>query len=614
MQATHSRTIQSAFGALTLLLAACGSDDQSGSSDEASGGGRAENESRSPASQATSGAAPSGAPVPAASGPSNGGGLAGDFDAAPALDGPTPGAAIADPGSAATVGGPTGAPAPVAAEPAANTNVALGGSQDFGFFRSQLDAGTIPAMGSFDAAGFFAEHHTSLPDPDCGNRVCLQAMLGVMTNLMNGNNCTMLQLGLNSPIAADPDNRPPLSLAVVVDTSGSMAQEAKIDFVIDGLGILIDGLNDEDRFALVTYDTDARVVMPMADVAGNRVDLRDAVTSLVAEGSTNLYDGLDLGYREVFANYDSARQNRVILLSDGNPTVGITDSASIIEMSRAFNSEGVGLTSIGLGTDFNVALMRDLALQADGNYYFLENAGAVSEVFDEELSFFTVPIAFDLSLDVVAGADYEFRRAVGSPLWVNDNNGGHLDVPSVFIAHRASADDVTEDGGRRGGGSALLLELMPRLLEADDPEATEAEVATVNVSFREPGSDEVVTDTLYVNYPHAAWELLETGYFANVDSDSTDVSVVQKSFVMLNIYVGIENAITSFHENGLDPTQAIAELELLLAAVSDYNEEVGDTDIEFDIALVEQLIAVMVANQVPEPPPIQIPADPWPSD
>jgi Ca-activated chloride channel family protein len=275
-----------------------------------------------------------------------------------------------------------------------NTNIALGGSQDFGFFRAQLDDGTVPALGSFDAAGFFAEHHTQLPPPDCGNRVCLQAMLGVMSNLLNGNNCTMLQLGLNSPIAADASNRPPLTLAVVVDTSGSMADENKLDFVVEGLDLLIDGLGDEDQFALVTYESNAGVEVPMAGVGGNRVVIRRAIEALGASGSTNLYDGLELGYREVFANYDSARQNRVILLSDGNPTAGITGESEILRMSRNYNSEGVGLTAIGLGTDFNVELMRDLALQADGNYYFLENAGAVSEVFDEELSYFTVPVAF----------------------------------------------------------------------------------------------------------------------------------------------------------------------------------------------------------------------------
>ncbi len=503
---------------------------------------------------------------------------------------------------------------PSSPQPPTNTNVSLGGSQDFGFFRLQLEQGLVPQMGSFDAAGFFAEHHTQLPTPDCGDRVCLQAMLGVMSNLLDGANCTMLQLGLNSPIAADPSQRPPLSLAVVVDTSGSMRTDSKIDFVRSGLGLLIDGLSDADRFTLITYDSTVDIPIPMTDVQGNRVELRQAVQALAAEGSTNLYDGLEVGYREVFANYDSGRQNRVILLSDGNPTVGITAVDGIIEMSRQYNSEGVGLTTVGLGTDFNIQLMRDLALQADGNFYFLENAGAVSEVFDEELSFFTVPVAFDLKLEVTAGSDYEFGRAVGSPLWQDTPTGGLLEVPSVFIAHRESAADVTEDGGRRGGGSALLLELMPRLLESDGSEQSEAEVATIDVQFREPGSDQIVQDQLLVNYPHPPWELLTEGYFSNVNSDTTDVEVVTKSFVMLNIFAGMEIAVAAFHENGGDATQSIAQLENLLAALEDYNEEVQDTDIDFDMALVRQLIDVMIINDVQPPPPAPPPLNPWPAD
>lgn len=532
--------------------------------------------------------------------------------ATPAL--PNPGAVDdADPGSASPLDG--NGPA---AEPIANTNVSLGGSQDFGYFRRQLDAGMVPEPGTFDAAGFFAEHHTRLPTPDCGDRVCLQAMVGVMGNLLNGSNCTMLQLGLNSPIAANAEERPPLSLAVVVDTSGSMNTNGQIDFVRQGLELLIDGLYDEDRFALITYDTNSDTLFEMADVSGNRAQLRDLVRALEANGSTNLYAGLEDGYREVFSHYDSGRQNRVILLSDGNPTVGITDVGQIVGMSESYNSEGVGLTTIGLGTDFNYDLMRELALRADGNFYFLESAGAVSEVFDEELSFFTVPIAFDLTLEVRAGSDYEFGRAVGSPLWENTNGGGRLEVPSVFIAHRESDDDITDDGGRRGGGSALLLELMPRLRSLAEMEQGQdgADIAVVDVSFREPGSDMLVKDTVIVNYPHAPWETLAEGYFSNVGDESDDVGVVTKSFVMLNVFVGIEQAVAAYHEDVMNPTQSIAELTALLAALDDYNEEVQDVDIEYDIALVEQLIDVMLDNSVPAPDPtlVVIPDDPWPAD
>src|SRR5688572_9668230 len=119
------------------------------------------------------------------------------------------------------------------------------------------------------------------------------------------------------------------------------------------------------------------------------------------------------------------------MLSDGQPTAGIVDSASILAMSRAHNSDGIGLTTIGLGTDFNAALMRDLALQADGNFYFLEDSAAVGEVFTEELSYFTVPVAFDLRLRLTAGAAYAFGRAYGSPFWANAAGGGELVIPSV---------------------------------------------------------------------------------------------------------------------------------------------------------------------------------------
>ena len=315
------------------------------------------------------------------------------------------------------------------------TNVSFGGAQDFGFFRGQLEAGLVPSMASLDAPGFFAEHHVQLPPPACGARICLQPMVAVMGNLMNGENCTMLNLGLNSPIAADPGERPPLSLAVVVDVSGSM-QGAKIEFVRQGLELLIDGMRDEDELAIITYSDAAEVVTEMTPVGSARVELRRVARGLQADGATNLHAGLIAGYRQVLDTIDGDRQNRVILLSDGVPTAGITHVQSILEESRGYNSDGIGLTTVGLGHDFNIELMRGLAEQADGNFYFLEDSGAVDEVFDEELSFFVVPVAFDLELSLTAGSDYEFGRAMGSPLGEDRAAGGALEIPSVFVAHR----------------------------------------------------------------------------------------------------------------------------------------------------------------------------------
>ncbi|HEY3234548.1 MAG TPA: VWA domain-containing protein, partial [Polyangiaceae bacterium] len=215
---------------------------------------------------------------------------------------------------------------------AQGSNIDFSGSQDFGFFRSEVNAGRVPPPNALDAAGFFAEHFNALPPPTCGERICLQQMLGVMGNLLNGGNCTMLELGLNSPLEANPGARPPLSLAVVVDVSGSMAGE-KIQFVRDGLGLLIDGMQDIDQLALIKYSDTATTVAPLQPLSGHRVELRNASLALAAGGGTNLAAGLETGYREIQAHYDTTRQNRVILMSDGVPTSGITSTSSILDMS-----------------------------------------------------------------------------------------------------------------------------------------------------------------------------------------------------------------------------------------------------------------------------------------
>lgn len=518
--------------------------------------------------------------------------------------------------SADTSGGPDGSfgadagPSADTSDPApGNTNVSFGGAQDFGYVRALIADGQVPRPGDLDPAGFYAEHSTPLPTPTCGERLCAQAMLAVMPNLLNGQSCTMLQLGLNSPITVDEGQRPPLNLAVVVDVSGSMAGGDKIAYVRDGLERLVSELHDEDQIALITYETFVDVVQPMTEVRGRRNELLQIVRGLDAGGSTNLFDGLRRGYREIFDHYDSGRQNRVILLSDGNPTVGTTDTASIVEMSGGFNSDGIGLTTVGLGTDFNLELMQGLAEQADGNFYFLENGTAVDEVFTEELAYFTLPVAFDVVLDVRSGPFYSVERVSGSKRMETVDGGARLEVPSVFFAHRLAHDDVHEgpDGvGRRGGGSLLLLEMMP--LTWEGAPGPETDVAEVELTFREPGSDELKSELLVIDYPHAPGEILESGFFEG--------PIVIKSFVVMNIYMGIETASLLFW--GGEPREARDLLEQIVASASDFedsaNDGQGDLDIRLDIELLEDLIAVIEANaQLNEPPP-EPAEDPWPYD
>ncbi len=486
------------------------------------------------------------------------------------------------------------------------TTIGTGGAQDFGFFRQLLDAGQIPRSSDIDDQGFFAEHHTSLPSADCGELVCVHAMLGVMGNLINGADCTVLQLGLNSPITPEDLPRLPMNLAIVVDVSGSMDTGNKLTFVREGLHTLLDALHDEDTVTIVTYANRAEIALAATEVGDNRFAIRQVVDRLVAGGGTNFYDGLELGYEQVMARHSGELQNRLMILSDGQPTAGITGSDAIINMSRNYNLEGVGLTTIGVGTDFNEALMRELAEQGDGNFYFVESQAAIEEVFVEEVETFTVAIAEDLELALNPGTAYRIRGVFGTSIWEDEGRGGVIRIPSVFLAHRTAHDD--NESGRRGGGSALLIELM-----ADDSDPTAiSSVGDISLSYfprvgldgaamTEGGS--LVTVDANIMYPGQLEQDLETGYFSH--------QAIAKNFVMLNIFAGFQMASDLFHQGAMD--EALATIESLASNVEQMNLELGDEDLADDLRLLNQYaqnLRAQGAGQVPEPPA----EEPWPRD
>src|SRR5687768_7353152 len=95
--------------------------------------------------------------------------------------------------------------------------VGQGGAQDFGQFRAILEAGDIPGPDTLDDVGFFNEHKIELPAPECDADVCLHGALSRLDNLTTGTQCTMVVLGMNTPIDPAEIDRPALNLAIAVD-------------------------------------------------------------------------------------------------------------------------------------------------------------------------------------------------------------------------------------------------------------------------------------------------------------------------------------------------------------------------------------------------------------
>ncbi len=475
--------------------------------------------------------------------------------------------------------------------------VGQGGSQDFGQFKEILDRGEIPGPNTIDDVGFFNEHKLVLPKPSCPDNVCLHGLFGQMSNMITGSECITVLVGMNTAIDVDQLERPPLNLSLVIDTSGSM-QGAPIEYARQGLERMLDGLEPGDRVHLVTFSSSAQITVEAA--SGDAPELINAIDAIKASGGTNIYDGLRTGFEVVDAHYLEGAQNRVVMLSDGETTQGITNDAKIIEMAAAYAGLGYGLTTIGVGTDFDVDLMRTLSEQASGSFYFLEDPAAVKEVFHEEVTSFLVPLAADVKLGVDISDAYVLRGIYGTKLFEISAGQGTIEIPNLQLAHRTAVDDH-EDGGRRGGGGAILLELLPR-----PGAAPTQDVGSLTLHYRKPGSEQMVDQQVEIQVPVSPGDVdLASGTF---EHDS-----VQKGFVMLNIYVGFQMAAARASQGDFDGARNV--LDALDSNVDGWLATHPDFDIEDDLAYVRKFKQNLDATRPPDNEPTPTPTpEPWPQE
>ena len=133
-------------------------------------------------------------------------------------------------------------------------NVGFGGAQDIGEFRGILERGEIPGPNTLDANGFFNEHFNQPPSVECGGPLCLTPGLSLGRDFLTGAHQATLQISVNTSIDPLEHPRLPMRLVVVVDHSGSMAEDGRLDKVKVGLHTMIDNLDPADRLSLISFD------------------------------------------------------------------------------------------------------------------------------------------------------------------------------------------------------------------------------------------------------------------------------------------------------------------------------------------------------------------------
>ncbi|MGH2477106.1 MAG: YfbK domain-containing protein, partial [Candidatus Limnocylindrales bacterium] len=270
------------------------------------------------------------------------------------------------------------------------------------------------------------------------------------------------------------------ALTFVIDTSGSMEREGRLELVKDALHLLVDGLGRDDTVAIVTFGDDGRVVLGPTSAA-RRDQIGAAIAGLRPGGSTNLGAGLRLGYGLARETLTENGIDRVVLASDGVANVGLTDPESILAAIREDAAAGIELVSVGVGMgNYNDVLLEQLADQGDGFYAYVNGAEEARRLFTDDLTGTLQTVALDARAQVEFEAD-----AVAAYRLVGYEN-------------RAIADedftDETVEAGAIGAGHAVTALYALRLR---DDLGADGRIATVRVRWTDPESgstDELVRD------------------------------------------------------------------------------------------------------------------------
>ena len=274
-----------------------------------------------------------------------------------------------------------------------------------------------------------------------GRTLALEGRLGHAKLLADTDNSTLLLVNVTADEADAPIAPSPLNLAIVVDRSGSMKGQ-RIQNAIDGARGMVRRLRDGDVVSLIAYNQSAEVlVAPTTVDSSSRDRVSSALAGITPQGDTCISCGLDEGMAQL--RQRSGMLDRILLLSDGEPTTGVRDLEGFRALGARIRNMGASISSVGVDVEYNERVMNVLAIESNGRHHFVENAGDLPRVFDQELETLAKSIAknAEVAIALAPGVDAErvfdrtFRRE-GNQIFVPLGSFSSGEEKTLLIALR----------------------------------------------------------------------------------------------------------------------------------------------------------------------------------
>ena len=343
-----------------------------------------------------------------------------------------------------------------------------GGAKDVENFRENIKNGYFPISTDITYNGIFYDYSF-----DTGNKQNSDDLFSptystaISKDPISGNNEYYMTVGLNSNIKESDFKRKKLNLVVVLDISGSMnsgfntyyydansdeeSAKSKMKIARESVNILIDQLNDEDRFGMILFDDVAYLGKPLSLMKDTDIDaIKNHILEIEAYGGTNFESGYTKAtelYSE-YLNVDSNEyENRIIVITDAMPNIGDTTEYGLLSYVNKNSENGIYTTFIGVGVDFNTQLIERISNTKGANYYSVHSSDDFKKRMGEQFEYMVTPLVFDLELKMKS-EDFEIISVYGSDT-VNKETGDIVKINTLFPSK-------TNTSGEVKGGIVLL--------------------------------------------------------------------------------------------------------------------------------------------------------------
>jgi Ca-activated chloride channel homolog len=338
--------------------------------------------------------------------------------------------------------------------------VSQGGAQDIKFFRGEVEFERIPHPNDLTAEGLMSEHDIVFASAEpCRQLFCVTGEATKADLIAVPHARHLAGIGFATDIDEKTWRRDPVNLIAVVDKSGSM-DGTPLELVRKSLAVMARQLKPSDQLTIVLYGDESHVHLQTtrADRAGV-ARILESIGAIASAGSTSMEAGLRLGYDIAHTTAPAfAGRTRLILFTDERPNTDATDAESFMGMAEAASRNGVGLTTVGVGVQFNAELATRIGSVRGGNLYFLRHEEDVRELFTGQLDYMVSELAHDLRLTITPAAGLKVSGVYGVPgqlLGWQNGNQIQITLPTVFLDNR---------------GGALFVALAPESADAFLPE------------------------------------------------------------------------------------------------------------------------------------------------